>query len=116
MKKLIIILLITSSSFYLSSCEETYIVSSIGNISINSINPQPAKEEITVYFTVLQSTKIIGTLENLTGIVVKNIIEGMFVPGYYSLDLDVRFLGNGLYIIKFKSGGVIYKEIFEVKK
>jgi hypothetical protein len=83
-----------------------------GNTAITSIfeiaaNPNPMTESSIIEFTV-QSNSIIDVNLNLidiNGKVIKNVVNGSYANGGYSVNLDVTALPSGSYYIVGTAGG-----------
>lgn len=71
-------------------------------LSIESINPNPAISNVQIVYTVSQPTKVSLKIFDLTGKAVKVVLDNEYQnPGRYRADAFVSELNDGVYIIEF---------------
>ncbi|MGL6269377.1 MAG: T9SS type A sorting domain-containing protein, partial [Chitinophagaceae bacterium] len=65
--------------------------------------PNPAKNHTTINFGVKEKTHINLVLYDMQGRKIKVIVNGIKEPGIYTMDVDLKNIGRGLYYYKLSS-------------
>lgn len=77
-------------------------------ISILSTSPSPAKEQVTIQYSVRQPVNITLELLDVEGKVILPIVPSTYKnPGVYETTLDVSGLPSGTYITRISGGGFV---------
>jgi len=74
-----------------------------GNVAISSVYPNPFNSSTTVKYQVPNSGKINLSIYDITGRLVKELIDTYVRMGEHSLTMNVSDLASGMYILRLKT-------------
>ena len=69
----------------------------------SKIYPNPANTAATLQFSVAQAGYVQATIYNISGKVVKNVINAEYQPGFYNKSINTADLKAGVYMIKLQT-------------
>ncbi len=74
-----------------------------GNVAISSVYPNPFNSSTTIKYQVTNSGKINLSIYDITGRLVKELIDAYVRMGVHSLTMNVSDLASGMYILRLKT-------------
>ena len=90
------------------TCASTMGVSEINNDNFQlSIYPNPATDQISIEFNLIESKNTSVEIKNVLGQAIKTISNKTFTKGRNKIEIDVSAFSSGLYFIQLKNGNKV---------
>ena len=82
------------------------------DLTVFSIYPNPSSDYVNLHFALRSSSKVRIALIDSNGRQIKELMNGTFPGGPYSIKVDVSDLTNGLYLVRLQSEGGVQTQTF----
>ncbi|MBL0333420.1 MAG: T9SS type A sorting domain-containing protein [Chlorobi bacterium] len=84
------------------------------NLNLNQNYPNPSRVKTTIDFSILQNDNIKLIVSDLLGNELIKLVDGKYLSGKYSIDLDLHSLPQGNYLYSLKTSDKILTKILTV--
>lgn len=81
-----------------------------------NVYPSPAKEQISVDYTLLEKGKVLIEVFSMNGLKIESINQGLQQPGDYHFRLNTMKLASGTYILRVQQNKAFVTEKIIVKQ